>query len=153
LAQLHLIVGVLALALVVGTGWMFLSDKPFTQPAAAVQVVAPVTAPAKPDEGADVRVIRLPPAERASLQDSAKPEAAPGGAPPPQTITIIDGTSGRRQEIQIPAAADDSAERTAELAPEQSRPVPMPRAAAERTRPSDANGRRAKSTSARPDTP
>ena len=31
LAQLHLIAGVLALSLVVGTGWMFLADNPFVQ--------------------------------------------------------------------------------------------------------------------------
>ena len=153
LAQLHLIAGVLALTLVIGTGWMFLADNPFgRQPIAAAQIQTPVNTPAQANE-ADIRVIRLSPADRANLPEATRIEATPVAPPPSKTITIIDGTSGKRQDVQIPVSADDMPDRATGALPEPSVSAPTPRPAAERPRPSDANARRAKSSPAKPDTP
>ena len=152
LAQLHLIAGVLALSLVVGTGWMFLADNPFGRgPMTAANSQMPATTSPGADE-AEIRVIRLSPAERMAVQDD-KIAAAPVAVPATRTITIIDGTSGRRQEVEIPVAADDTPNRVADVRPEPNPPVPPVRAAAERSRPSDAGVRRAKNSPAKPGTP
>jgi hypothetical protein len=152
LAQLHLIAGVLGLSLVVGTGWMFLADNPFGMgPMTAANSQMPASTPPGADE-AEIRVIRLSPAERRALHDD-KIAATPVAVPATRTITIIDGTSGRRQEVEIPVAADDTPNRVADVLPEPSPPVPPVRAAAERSRPSDAGVRRAKNSPAKPGTP
>jgi hypothetical protein len=136
--------------LVIGTGWMFLANKPFgssTMSAAHGQM--PAGASPEVDEAA-IRVIRLSPAERMAVPDDKAP-ATPVAVPANRIITIIDGTSGRRQEVEIPVAADHTPDRAAEVPPEADPPVPPVRAAAERTRPSEAGARRAKN--ARPSTP
>jgi hypothetical protein len=148
LAQLHLIAGVLALSLVVGTGWMFLADNPFGR-ATAANGQMPSTPPGTDET--EIRVIRLSPAERMAVPDD-KIAAAPVAVPLTKTITIIDGTSGRRQEVEIPVAADPTPNRAAEAPPEPSRPTP-PLRAAERSGPSEAGARRTKNNSAKPTTP
>jgi len=151
LAQLHLIAAVLAVSLVAGTGWMFLADKPFgREPMAAAQGQMPTSTPSV-DEG-ELRVIRLSPAERMTVPDN-KLAATPVAAPPTTTITIIDGTSGRRQEVQIPVAADGTPSRAADALLEPNPPVPPVRAAAERSRPSEPGVRRTKNNPAKPDRP
>jgi hypothetical protein len=133
--------------LVIGTGWMFLADKPMT--AANGQMLA--NTPPGGDE-AEIRVIRLSPAERMAAPDD-KVAATPAAVPATRTITIIDGTSGKRQEVEIPVAADDTPNRVADVRPEPNPPVPPVRAAAERSRPSEAGVRRAKNSPAKPTTP
>jgi hypothetical protein len=152
LAQLHLIAGMLGLSLVVGAGWMFLADNPFGRgPLTAANSQMPATTSPGANE-AEIRVIRLSPGERVAAPDD-KVAAAPVAAPATRTITIIDGTSGRRQEIEIPVAADETPSRVADVLPESNPPVPPVRAAAERPRPSEAGVRRAKNSPAKPSTP
>jgi len=149
LAELYLVGGLAGLALVIGTGWMFLAESPFSRmsrPAAHVQT-PPARATAV-DGAADIRLIRLSPGERANVSDGMS-EPPPAAGPPSRSITIIDGTSGRRQEIQIPIAADAVPDTAADALPEPARPTPAPRAATERPRPSEANARRIKTGAAR----
>ena len=79
--------------------------------------------------------------------------AAPVAVPPTKTITIIDGMSGRRQEVQIPVSADDTPNQVADALPEPNRSAPPLRAATERSRPSEVGARRSKNNSAKSDTP
>jgi hypothetical protein len=152
LAQLHLIAGVLALALVVGTGWMFLADKPFSrEPTAAAHRQMPAKTSPGIDE-AEIRLIRLSPGERMTVPDD-KVAATPVAAPPTKTVTIIDGMSGRRQEVEIPVSADETPDPATGALPEPKRPVQPVRAAAERSRPSEVGARRSKNTSAKSGTP
>jgi hypothetical protein len=150
LAQLHLIAGVLALALVVGTGWMFLADKPFGLTAAAHRQIPAKTSPGV-DE-AEIRLIRLSPGERMTVPDD-KVAATPVAAPLTKTVTIIDGMSGRRQEVEIPVSADETPEPATGALPEPKRPAQPVRAAAERSRPSEVGARRSKNTPAKSGTP
>jgi hypothetical protein len=149
LAELYLVGGLAGLGMVIGTGWMFLAESPFTRastPAANVQT--PPAPAATVDRAADIRLIRLSPGERTNMSDGMS-EPPPAAGPPSRSITIIDGSSGRRQEIQIPIAADAAPDESADPRPEPSRSTPAPRASSERPRASEANARRIKTGAAK----
>jgi hypothetical protein len=94
--------GLLGLALAVFAGWVILVDEPFGGEPLAVLHTPVAGSPSHTSDNPDLRVTKLTPDERPNSPDITI-KAAPVVAPPSRTITIIDGTSGKRQEVQIPA--------------------------------------------------
>ena len=99
--------GVLGATLAVFAGWVMIKDDPFGgEPIAVVRTDA---GPANPDEAARVTIQRPPTTplnERPSRHDGVTIEAASPPPPAGRTITIIDGTSGKRQEVLIPGPSE-----------------------------------------------
>jgi polysaccharide deacetylase 2 family uncharacterized protein YibQ len=98
----------LGLFVVVLAGWAMVADDPFGgEPWAVVPADLAANTPDKTTPE------KTTPAASASAPAAASERAAPGAAaaapaaPAGRTVTIIDGTSGKRQEIQIPAPADE----------------------------------------------
>jgi hypothetical protein len=152
-AELHAVAGALGLSTVFLTGWMFLADKPVGKaPLAAAHTQMPESG-AAPAIDADLRVIRLSPDDRPNV---VRVEAPPVAAPRSRTITIIDGTSGRSQEVQIPISADDGLETSSvEPAPiaEPRKPAPPPRPSTNNSRSSDPYARAPRRTAGKPEAP
>jgi hypothetical protein len=103
-----------------------------------------------------VRDPAAPPGREITIDTGQPPASTPGKpAPPPNTITIIDGMSGKRQEVVIgpgqpapgkpPAATPQPAPaRNVAIDPrlvETSRHGPLPKIASDGTRPADAYAR------------
>src|SRR6202795_4899536 len=101
--------GVLTLFLGVFVVWAVVGNNPFGgEPIVVVPISLHPGPPAKTAEG------QGPPKVVAVNPDAAvAPQAAPGQppAPPPatKTITIIDGKTGERKEVELPATANDTA--------------------------------------------
>lgn len=90
----------------------------------------------------------------------AAPQAAPAEraaaetpAPGTQTVTIIDGTSGKRQDVVIAASPDTRQSGGDPRLLEQSRHGPIPRIAADGARPSDVYARKPPAGTPNPDGP
>ncbi len=146
--------GALGLSLVVFAGWTILVDETSGgEPMAVVRTQPAAGNPARAADEPDLRVIRLSPDERPNITI----EAAPVVAPPSKTITIIDGTSGMRREVQIPFSADEKPaapeKRADSRLSETTQSIPAPRTAPEGSKPSAVQARRAKSTTGKPDAP
>lgn len=157
------VAGLLALCVAVLAGWILFVDEPFGgEPMAIVSAdTRAAPQPAKPGE---------PPAA-ASKPDAAPPTAlAEGDKPgekPGQTITIIDGSTGKREEIVVsPSAGQKQAAKppAAKPAPpggatadprllESGRHGQIPKIAPDGARPSDVYARPPKPQAARPDAP
>src|SRR5262249_25675602 len=113
----HLMAGVPALCLLVFAGWAVFANDPYGGEPMAV-VSADLRAPQQGGGAASAArrgAAGTGAAPRRAAAGSAEGGAspAPGGQPAPaaaaapagqQTITIIDGMSGKRQEFQIPAS-------------------------------------------------
>jgi polysaccharide deacetylase 2 family uncharacterized protein YibQ len=92
------IAGLLGLSVAVFVLWAATADDPLGGEPSAVVMVDPASAPAKAAEEAKAAVkIETP-----SRYDGPAPAVGP--APGTRTVTIIDGTSGKREEVTIPAA-------------------------------------------------
>jgi len=103
--------GGLAFSLVVFVVWAAVMTDPFGGEPVAVASIETRGSPAKkPDEGAAAQKAepKAPPAEPA--QPATPAAAAPKGPPAGmQTVTIIDGSSGSRQEVLVPAQGPTAA--------------------------------------------
>ncbi|MFL5090995.1 MAG: divergent polysaccharide deacetylase family protein [Xanthobacteraceae bacterium] len=145
----HVIAGALALCLLVFAGWIVAADDPFGgEPMAIVSAeVRPPAQGGKPD------AVGTPAASTSDASiDKSSPagpadKGSPAGGPTPsaasgQTITIIDGMSGKRQEVPIPAAdAKGQGGLTDQRLVETSRHGTIPKIAANGTRPADVYAR------------
>src|SRR5580704_3002896 len=157
-----IIVGVLALFLAVFVLWSLIADDPFGgEPVAAVR--------------ADMHIAAKPPTAPSILpgttpQPSAQPQQATA-APPPgaqnnaqgnapansTTITIIDGKTGERHDVVVPGPANRVVPtevpavdpKFVEMTPHG----PVPRVAADGTRPADAFARPVQPLPGKPDAP
>jgi uncharacterized protein len=144
------VVGVLSLFVVILAGWAMIVDEPFGgEPWAVAPADFTVVRGAKPDEAGN------PPAAPTA---SAAPASA---APPPgtKTITIIDGMSGKREEIFIPSAAPPgppdakAAANIDQRLTESSRHGPLPKVAADGKRAADVYARPVKGIAGKPNAP
>jgi uncharacterized protein len=144
------VVGVLSLFAVVLAGWAMIVDEPFGgEPYAVATADFTVVRGAKPDEAGSPA-----PAQVAA----AGPATA---APPPgtKTVTIIDGMSGRREEIFIPSAAPagspdaKAAGNIDQRLTESSRHGPLPKIAADGKRVADVYARPVKGIAGKPNAP
>jgi uncharacterized protein len=87
------IVGVLGFCLAVFVVWAAVVKDPMGGEPTVVVALPDMRSPAKPDNGTEKK-------HDADAGAPAVPAAAPGGT---QTVTIIDGSSGKAQEVQVPA--------------------------------------------------
>ena len=154
----YALIGLLGAFMVVLAGWAMIADDPFGGEPAAVAVVDATGAQAggtarKPDE---ITIVRPPAPGSAAV--AGRPDGAPAEAPAPplgaKTVTIIDGSSGKREQVVIPGtrepgAADDKAPDS--KLTESSRHGPLPRVAPDGTRPADAYARPVKPIAGKPD--
>jgi polysaccharide deacetylase 2 family uncharacterized protein YibQ len=145
----------------IALGWALFADAPFGgEPMAAARINVHAERPAaepKPIETGN----RTPTGnDRPNRYDG--PDLGAGQTPPPgpNTITIIDGSSGKRQEIQLPGrtperAPDKSSQRSGSdpRFVEASPHGPIPRIAADGTRPAEAFAQPVKGIAGRPSAP
>jgi len=148
------IVGLLGLFVVVLLGWAVIVDDPFGgEPVAVVRTDMAAVNPGGKSESASARPAGQAD-ERSNRPDSPPPgEAAPPSTPPGRTVTIIDGTSGKRQEIVLPGPADDKAGRIDPRLTETSRHGPLPKVGADGARVSDIYARPVKVVAGKQDGP
>jgi polysaccharide deacetylase 2 family uncharacterized protein YibQ len=149
--------GVLALFLGVFVVWAVVGNNPFGgEPIVVVPINLHPGPPAKTADGqAPPKVVAVSPDAASSTQ------AAPGqtaAAPPAatKTITIIDGKTGERQEVVIPAPAGDAAPDAGPLDQkflEMSAHGAIPKIAADGVRPADAFAQPVKALPGKPDAP
>src|SRR5262249_43716581 len=104
----YAIVGVLSLLVVAGAGWARVAGDPFGGEPFAVVSADPSAAGGgkKPGETLARGPSAQPANERPNRYDGPPPEGTPQAEAPGRTITIIDGTSGKRQDVVIPASPD-----------------------------------------------
>jgi len=100
-------IAVLGSLALVFAAWVMIADDPFGGEPVAIAPAAPVLASSgnKPElTGANV----VEPAASDSRNLPLGPPTYPTAGPPPlsRTVTIIDGTSGKRQEIVIPGTSN-----------------------------------------------
>jgi len=149
--------GVLALFLGVLVVWAMVGNNPFGgEPIVVVPINLHPGPPVKAAEGqAPPKVVAVSPDPAASApaapgQTAAAPQAAT------KTITIIDGKTGERQEVVIPAPASDAAPDAGPLDQkflEMSAHGAIPKIAADGVRPADAFAQPVKALPGKPDAP
>jgi polysaccharide deacetylase 2 family uncharacterized protein YibQ len=168
----QIIAGVLAFFLGAFVLWAVVADDPFGGEPIAV-VPANLQLAAKPPDASGA----APPPPTAlsdaathhDLTAAAPPAAPPAAAPAPSapanttTITIIDGKTGAKQDVQVPApanaAASASSAASTDAAPldqkfvEMTAHGPVPKIAADGTRPADAFARPVQPIAGKPDAP
>jgi uncharacterized protein len=148
------VVGLLSLFIVILVGWAIIVDEPFGgEPwAVASADLTAVRSGGKPDEAGPL------PASQAANAGPATVAPPPGS----KTVTIIDGISGKREEITIPSTvlpgspdANDtkSAGGIDQRLVETSRHGPLPKVAADGTRASDVYARPVKGIAGKPNAP
>jgi polysaccharide deacetylase 2 family uncharacterized protein YibQ len=144
-----IIAGCLALSLVVFAGWaMFAHDPLGGEPMAVAPAQLRADAANKTNEPGDTSA-----QDAANPPDGASQPNPPANTPGTKTVTIIDGTSGTRRDIVLPAATDGGARASAERLAEQSRHGPLPKVAQDGTRPAEAFARAVKGIPGKPKAP
>jgi polysaccharide deacetylase 2 family uncharacterized protein YibQ len=148
----HMIAGMLGLFVLACAAWALMVDDPFGGEPIAVVATGfdpPKSGPALPTvvsaqgprsyDGPDA-----PKSKQAMAPTPAQPAAAPVPASNPntKTVTIIDGSTGKRQEVPIPAARDVRAPLEQRLL-ETSRHGAIPRIAPDGARPAEIYARAA----------
>ncbi len=83
----------------------------------------------------------------------AAPAQAAGANPPTQTVTIIDGSSGQRQDVQVAASSHRQGASIDKRLVEKSRHGPLPKIGADGTRPAEAYAQPVKAAHGSPDGP
>jgi len=163
------IAGGLALFLFIFVLWAIVADDPFGgEPVAVVRADGHVTArpPVPPNAMASADPAAQPAAEppkreappaMPSQNTAASNPAAPSGPQNGTTITIIDGKTGERHEVVVPGPAGRLAPtEVAAVDPkfiEMTPRGPVPRVAADGTRPADAFARPVQPLPGKPDAP
>ena len=151
----HSIAGVLGLCVAVLAGWILFVDEPFGgEPMVLVSAETRPSPAAKAGEAAP-----------AAKPDAAAPATLQQGEKSGATVTIIDGTTGKRQEINVSPAATKSGQKPnakAEAKPdasidprflENSRHGQIPKIGPDGARPSEVYAKPPKPQAARPDAP
>src|ERR1700682_1822213 len=148
--------GVLTLFLGVFVVWAVVGNNPFGgEPIVVVPInLHPVPAAKTADGQAPPKVVAVNPDAAVAVQ------AAPGQTASPQaatkTITIIDGKTGERKEVALPASANDTAPDAGPLDQkflEMSAHGAIPKIAADGVRPADAFAQPVKALPGKPDAP
>jgi polysaccharide deacetylase 2 family uncharacterized protein YibQ len=145
----HAAAGVLGLFVVIFALWALIADDPLGGEPTAIVLADPPSAAAAKNPAGD-------PAPGPTRYDGPDPSAAAAKASSggTQTVTIIDGTSGKRQEVIVPGSADGK--KGASVDPklmEISRHGPIPKISVDGARPSEAYARKVPAASGNPDGP
>jgi polysaccharide deacetylase 2 family uncharacterized protein YibQ len=148
----RLAVGVLSLFVILIAGWAVIVDDPFGGEPIAVVRTDLGTAPnaGGKSEQASAHPAGLPP----NRSDSPPPgEATPSGVPVGKTVTIIDGTSGKRRDIVIGGPTDDKSTGIDPRLTETSRHGPLPKVGQDGSRVSEIYARPVKVIAGKPNAP
>jgi hypothetical protein len=146
-------VGALGLCLVVFVGWAAVVEDPLGgEP--IVRVAAAARAPAKTPNADAPNAAKAEAEPDPAAAETRKATAEPAKTPPPgmQSITIIDGGTGSRQEVLVPAQGQGAAGGDAKLL-ESIRHGQIPRVSADGARPLVAYARPVAEKSAEPKMP
>src|SRR5580658_4813864 len=149
---------VLTLFLGVFVVWAVVVNNPFGgEPIVVVPInLHPGPAAKAADGQAPPKVVAVNPDAAATAQPAPGQTAAPPAAT--KTVTIIDGTTGERKEVELPAAANDAAA-APDAGPldqkflEMSAHGAIPKIAADGVRPADAFAQPVKALPGKPDAP
>jgi len=149
--------GVLSLFVILVVGWAVIADDPFGgEPMAVVRtdLAASASPGGKPDQSSS-RPDGQATDDRPNRYDGPSPgEATPPAAPTGRTVTVIDGTSGKRQEIVLPGPPDDT--KSTGIDPrltESSRHGPLPKIGPDGARVSEIYARPVKVVAGKPNGP
>ena len=143
----HAAAGALGLFIVVFALWALIADDPLGgEPTAIVMADPPPGAKTPAVAGPAVGPTRYDGPETA-VAAAAKPSSAT------QTITIIDGSSGKRQEVVVPGPDAKKGAPVDTKLLEISRHGPIPKIATDGSRPSEAYARKAPAAATNPDGP
>jgi polysaccharide deacetylase 2 family uncharacterized protein YibQ len=158
IAALRALAGALGCFAILFLGWALFAEAPFGgEPMAVVpaDLHADTAGPdTKPPEAAPGRTVEAG-RERPNRYDGPPAIAGQPAAPmatPAGTVTIIDGSSGRRQDVPIPGLPADKSAADQRFA-EASRSGPIPRIAQDGTRPAEAFAQPVKTIADRPNAP
>jgi uncharacterized protein len=138
----HLLTGALTLPVMVFMAWAMIADDPL-----GGEPTAMVPANPRPAAGEGAALNPARPGGAPTVADKTRPNRYDGptvGDSPPEpelpagkkTVTIIDGSSGKRQQVVIPGGQDDKP--SEERLTEPSRHGPLPKIAQDGVRPADA---------------
>jgi uncharacterized protein len=156
------IAGVLSLFIIIFAAWAMIAEDPF---GGEPMAVSPAIVQAGTIDNAPETAISRPTVEGSRLDrpnrhdgppmgpaqpNTPVPAALPAGA---KTVTIIDGTSGKRQEVVIPGVSDNKSAAPEERISEPSRHGPLPKVAQDGTRPADLFARPVKAIPGKPSAP
>lgn len=163
------VAGVLGLCLAVFVGWILVADDPY---GGEPMAIANADVPASPDAkgGAQAAAPTSAKPDGAAAAPATGAETAKSGASTnAQTVTIIDGSTGKRQEVQVggpggvPAIAPTSTPAGVKAEPkpgvadprliDTSRHGVIPKIGSDGARPSDVYARPVKPQASRPDIP
>jgi polysaccharide deacetylase 2 family uncharacterized protein YibQ len=147
---------VLTLFLGVFVVWAVVGNNPFGgEPIVVVPINLHPGPPAKTADGqGPPKVVAVSPDAPAAAQAAPGQTAAPPGAT--KTVTIIDGKTGERKEVELPAQASDAAPEAGPLDQkflEMSAHGAIPKIAADGVRPADAFAQPVKALPGKPDAP
>ena len=138
--------GVLGLFIVVFALWAVIADDPLGgEPTAIVMADPPAGLASKAPANA--------PAAGPARYDGPDPATAAAAKTGTQTVTIIDGTSGKRQEVIVPGSDVKKGASVDTKLLEISRHGPIPKIAPDGARPSEAYARKAPATAGNADGP
>jgi polysaccharide deacetylase 2 family uncharacterized protein YibQ len=163
LALPQVVLGLLSTFVIVVAGWAMIANDPFGGEPMALASIEPAVAGAsrKPEE---ITIVRPAAAANNAAAGSERPSRYDGppaettATPPPpagKTITIIDGSSGKREQVVIPESREPNAPEkpTEAKLTEVSRHGPLPRIAADGARAADVYARPVKPLAGKPDAP
>lgn len=161
LAVLYAVLGLASTFVVVLAGWAMLVDEPFGGEPLAIVSTELKTVAAAASKPEDITIVR-PSAGGPGGNAATHPNRYDGPAqdtaaatPPPagKTITIIDGTSGKREQVVIPEPTGQKAPAPDKALTESSRHGQLPKIAADGSRAADVYARPVKPLPDRPDAP
>jgi uncharacterized protein len=155
----HLLAGALSLPVMAFIAWAIVTDDPL-----GGEPMAMVPANARAEAGAGAAVNPTRPGGTPTVADQTRPNRYDGpaaGEPPREaeppagskTVNIIDGSSGKRQQVVIPGTPADKPATSEERLTEPSRHGPLPRITQDGVRPADAFAKPVKMPAGAPDAP
>jgi uncharacterized protein len=155
LAVPQAIVGVLSLFVVVFVGWAMIADDPFGgEPWAIAAAGSAATNPGKTSDEASARPPGQAASDHPSRYDGPGAQAAAPIAPAGRTVTIIDGTSGKRQEIVLAEPVDSKSSTAIDVRLTETSPHgPLPKVAQDGSRVSEVYARPVMTTADKPNAP
>jgi polysaccharide deacetylase 2 family uncharacterized protein YibQ len=146
------VAGLLSLSVLVFAGWAMLADDPLGgEPVAVARAdLSAANADRKPVEAPPRTLAGQAANERPNRYDGPPADAAAGS----RTVTIIDGTSGKRQEVVIPGPAAEAKPPATDTRPtENSRHGPIPAVAQDGARAAELYARAVKPIPGKPNAP
>jgi polysaccharide deacetylase 2 family uncharacterized protein YibQ len=140
--------GLLGLFIAVFAAWALIVDDPLGgEPMEVVSIGAPPS-------GAQAQMPAVAPGPAQGPRNYDGPSAAQPPAPGTQTVTIIDGSTGKRQDVPIPSTQpNNNSARVDQRLLENSRHGAIPKIGPDGARPSDLYARAAKAAPGKKDAP